>query len=54
MVSLAVARSHLNRYREGGGGLRRLMERVAEVLALISLKKFRHLRRSYHAHEGPR
>lgn len=26
----------------------------AEVLALISLKKFRHLRRSYHANEGPR
>lgn len=25
-----------------------------EVLALISLKKFRHLRRSYHANEGPR
>ncbi|ODN80831.1 hypothetical protein L202_02974 [Cryptococcus amylolentus CBS 6039] len=25
-----------------------------EVLALLSLKKFRHLRRSYHAHEGPR
>ncbi|RXK38825.1 hypothetical protein M231_03881 [Tremella mesenterica] len=25
-----------------------------EVLALISLKKFRHLRRAYHPHEGPR
>ncbi|WVR04080.1 hypothetical protein IAU60_001079 [Kwoniella sp. DSM 27419] len=25
-----------------------------EVMALISLKKFRHLRRSYHANEGPR
>ncbi|WVQ63015.1 hypothetical protein V866_005772 [Kwoniella sp. B9012] len=25
-----------------------------EVLALISLKKFRHLRRTYHANEGPR
>ncbi|WVQ83543.1 hypothetical protein IAT38_005684 [Cryptococcus sp. DSM 104549] len=25
-----------------------------EVLALISLKKFRHLRRSYHPNEGPR
>ncbi|WVQ73899.1 hypothetical protein IAR50_003480 [Cryptococcus sp. DSM 104548] len=25
-----------------------------EVLALLSLKKFRHLRRSYHANEGPR
>jgi hypothetical protein len=28
--------------------------RWVEVLALISLKKFRHLRRSYHANEGPR
>lgn len=27
---------------------------IAEVLALISLKKFRHLRRSYHPNEGPR
>ncbi|AAW45086.2 hypothetical protein CNBL2190 [Cryptococcus deneoformans B-3501A] len=25
-----------------------------EVLALISLKKFRHLRRAYHPNEGPR
>ncbi|WVF66713.1 hypothetical protein IAT40_001455 [Kwoniella sp. CBS 6097] len=25
-----------------------------EVMALISLKKFRHLRRTYHANEGPR
>lgn len=27
---------------------------ITEVLALISLKKFRHLRRSYHANEAPR
>ncbi|WVQ94325.1 hypothetical protein IAU59_001404 [Kwoniella sp. CBS 9459] len=25
-----------------------------EVIALISLKKYRHLRRTYHANEGPR
>jgi hypothetical protein len=26
----------------------------AEVLALISLKKYRHLRRTYHPNDGPR
>ena len=31
-----------------------LNEDTAEILAMISLKKFRHLRRAYHPHEGPR